>query len=68
MYNANYFEDNTSTVGRRSRPTFSTDWIFIDDVSTASKFIFKSPTSNSSMTRPGIRPMLTKPADTPMHY
>jgi len=41
MYSRNYFDDDdTSTVGHRSRHTFSTDMIFIDDVSTASQFIF----------------------------
>jgi len=32
MYSRNYFDDN----GRPSRRTFSTDLIFIDEVSTAS--------------------------------
>jgi len=32
MYSRNYFDDDTSTVGRRSRRTFSTHLIFIDDV------------------------------------
>jgi len=35
-----YFDDDTSTVGHRSRRAFSTDLIVIDDVSTASQFIF----------------------------
>jgi len=36
MYRRNYFDDDTSTVRHRSRRTFSTDLVFIDDVSTAS--------------------------------
>jgi len=40
MYSRNYFENDTSTVGHRSRRTFSIVFIFIDDVSTASQFIF----------------------------
>jgi len=36
MYSGNYFDDYTSTVSHRSHRTFSTNLIFIDDVSTAS--------------------------------
>ena len=42
MYSHNYFDDDTSTVRHRSRRihTFSTELVFIDNISTVSQFIF----------------------------
>jgi len=44
MYSCNYFDNDTSTVGRQSRRTFSSDLIFIDDVSTVTGQLADTPT------------------------